>query len=87
MGMRKKLMKGMAYGAAPKLAFAAFNPRKAAFAKAAGMMMDHLTPEHHRRSRRTSNLAGFGAAAVAIPVGIWLGRRFFGSEEYHVPMR
>ena len=84
MGMRKKLVKGFAYGMAPKAAFAAFNPKKAAFAKMAGVVMDQVTP-NRRKSHRHSNLMGLGAAAVALPIGMWLGRRFFGREEYRVP--
>lgn len=80
MGMRKKIAKGMAYAAAPKLSFAAFNPKKAAFAKAASWAMDHVTPERRRRSRSHMAMKGLGAAAVALPVGVWLGRRFLGNE-------
>ena len=81
MSMRKKLAKGAAYAVAPKLSFAALNPKKAAFAKAASWAMDRAMPERRRRSRRSMAMKGIGAAALAVPVGLWLGRRFLGSRE------
>lgn len=81
MGMTKKIAKGFAYSAAPKLAFTAFNPKKAAFVKAADWAMDRVKPQRRRRSRSAMAMKGLGAAAVALPVGMWLGRRFRGSEQ------
>ena len=82
MSIRKKVVKGMAYAAAPKLSFAAFNPKKAAFAKAASWAMDHVTPERRRRSKRHMAMKGLGAAAMALPVGVWLGRKYLGNDEH-----
>jgi hypothetical protein len=81
MGMRKQLAKGASYAAAPKATFAAFNPGKAAAGKATSWAMDRMMPERRRRSRRNSTMKGLGAAAMAIPIGIWLGRRFWSSNE------
>ncbi|MEX2584684.1 MAG: hypothetical protein WD766_15555 [Gemmatimonadota bacterium] len=81
MGMRKKMMKGVGYAAAPKATFAALNPGKAAMVKAASWTMDRVSPSRRRRSRTRSTMAGIGAAAVAIPVGFFLGRRFLGDRQ------
>ena len=76
MGMKKKLLKGAGYIAAPKLSFALHHPRKAAMASVAAWAVDHMTP-HRRRSNKAATAAkGLGAAALALPVGLWLGRRF-----------
>jgi hypothetical protein len=80
MGMRKRIAKGMGYAVAPKLTFAALNPGKAAAGKAASWAVDRMMPARRRRARRSMAMKGFGAAAMAIPVGYWLGRRIFSSD-------
>lgn len=77
MGMKKKILKGASYIAAPKLTFAAQHPRKAAMIKAGTWVAGRVMP--HRRSHSTgmSLAKGLGAAAVALPIGLWLGRRVF----------
>ena len=74
MGMRKQIAKGVGYAIAPKFAFTALNPKKAAMAKVASWAIDRVVPERRRRNRNR-NAMGFGAAALAIPVGVWIGRR------------
>jgi hypothetical protein len=80
MSMRKKVMKGIGYATAPKATFAALNPGKAAMLKAASWTFDHVTPSRRRRSRTRSAVTGIGAAAVALPMGVWLGRRMWNSR-------
>lgn len=84
MGMRKQIAKGVGYSAAPKLTFAALNPKKAAAGKAASWAIGRIAPERRRRSRNR-NAMGIGAAAVAIPVGMWLGRRYWNSRPTDQP--
>lgn len=83
MGMKSKLLKGAGYIAAPKLSFAMHHPRKAAMASVAAWAVDHMTPHHRRRrhSGRTTAMKGLGAAAIALPVGLWLGRRAMHREQ------
>ena len=75
MGMRKRLAKGVGYAMAPKATFAALHPRKAAYAKAATWIMGRVTPSRRRHHRGRAVAAGLGAAAVTVPLGLWLGRR------------
>jgi hypothetical protein len=82
MGMRQQLTKGASYALAPKLTFAARHPRKAGAAKAASWAMDRVSPKRRRRSTLRSTAKGIGAAAFAVPVGIWLGRKLW-SDSAH----
>jgi hypothetical protein len=75
MGIRRQLAKGVGYAMAPKLTFTALNPKKAAAVKAADWALGRISPSHRRRTRNRSRMTGLGAAAVALPVGLWLGRR------------
>lgn len=81
MGIGKQLAKGASYAVAPKLTYAARHPRKAAAAKAASWAMDRVPIRRRRRARMRKALTGIGAAAVAVPVGIWLGRKLWGGGE------
>ena len=74
MSMRKRIAKGVGYTMAPKATFAALHPKKAVYAKAAMWLIDRVTPER-RRTHKRSIAAGIGAAAMTIPLGLWLGRR------------
>lgn len=78
MGLKRKLLKGAGYIAAPKLAFALDMPKKAAMAKATTWALGHVVPRRRRPSHRMTAAKGLGAAALALPVGIWLGRRMGG---------
>lgn len=93
MGMKKKALKAAGYAVAPKLSMLARHPGKAALLKAGamagGMAMDRLPldrmmPDRFRpRPKRTSlgmAARGLGAAAVAAPLGWWLGRKILGGE-------
>ena len=87
MSMRKKVAKGIGYATAPKATFAALNPGKAAMIKAGSWALDHMSPARRRRSRNRSTMTGIGAAAVAVPVGFWIGRRFWSSRASEPTMR
>lgn len=70
-----RMLKSVAYMKAPKLSFAAFNPRKAALLKAGQMALGRLRPRRREPAYGKMALKGLGAAAMAIPLGLWLGRR------------
>ncbi|MEX0911870.1 MAG: hypothetical protein WD737_03380 [Gemmatimonadota bacterium] len=77
MGKARKLVKGISYAKAPKATFALLNPGKTAAIKAASWTMDRISPARRRRARTRAALPGIGAAAVAVPLGVWLGRRIW----------
>jgi hypothetical protein len=76
MGVARKALKTAAWVKAPKLMFARKHPRKAAVLAATSWLTGRLGS---RRRQQTSfartAVQGLGAAAIAIPVGIWVGRR------------
>jgi hypothetical protein len=76
MGMKRRILKGAGFLAAPKLAFAFSHPRKAAMVKATTWAMSQIPTRRRRASARMTAAKGLGAAAIALPVGMWLGRRF-----------
>jgi hypothetical protein len=80
MRIRKQLAKGVSYAVAPKATWATLHPRKAMFGKAASWAMNRVSPARRRRARRRTAVTGLGAAAMAVPVGLWLGRRFFSAR-------
>ena len=88
MGLKKKALKAASYAVAPKMSFLVNNPKKAAFAKAGawagGQVMERVMPERFRPRPKRSSLGmaarGLGAAAVAAPLGWWLGRKLLGGE-------
>lgn len=84
MGMRKRLAKGVGYAMAPKATFAALHPRKAGYAKAASWVVGRVAPSKRRHSRGRTVAAGIGAAAVTVPLGLWIGRRMR-AEQRHAP--
>ena len=75
MSMRKRIAKGVGYTMAPKATFAALHPKKAVYAKAAMWLFDRVTPNRRRKTHKRSMATGIGAAAMTIPLGVWLGRR------------
>jgi hypothetical protein len=76
---KSKLVKAAAWAAAPQMMFAAKNPRKAALMKATRWAVERVRPAPKRSALATlggrSAAVGLGAAAVAVPLGLWLGRR------------
>ncbi len=77
----RRLLKGAAWMKAPRLMFAAKNPRKAALMKAVGWVTNRVTPRRKRTSAGKVALQGIGAAAVALPLGLWVGRKVRGGSE------
>jgi len=76
MGAAKKALKAAAWVKAPKLMFARRHPRKAAFVAATSWLTGRLSSRRrHQTSFTRTAVQGLGAAAIAIPVGIWVGRR------------
>ena len=65
--MLKTLAKGYAYSHHPRLTFAALHPEEAIHLK-------HL--EYDLRHAYAPRLVGVVAVAVALPLGIWIGRRW-----------
>ena len=84
MGKKKKLLQGAGDNAAPKLSFAVHHPRKAAMTSLATWALGHMTHRRHRHTMGSTAAKGLGAAAIALPVGLWLGRRMLGHREPHV---
>jgi hypothetical protein len=80
MGIGKRVLKGVGYATAPRLTFAATNPKKAAFGKAAEWAIDRVAPNRRKSRNRNNTLTGLGAAAVAVPIGFWIGRRFWSAS-------
>jgi hypothetical protein len=80
MGLAKRALKTVAWVKAPKLMFAKRNPRKAALLAATSWVTSRVLPNRRKKTSRTRTAAqGLGAAAVAIPVGLWAGRKILGS--------
>ena len=80
---KKGMLKAASYLAAPKLTYMARNPKKTAIFKAGTWAAERMLPQRRRPSRGAMALKGLGAAAVALPVGMWLGSRFLGRT--HTP--
>jgi len=82
MGMKRKVLKAASYAAAPKLTMLANHAGKAAWMKAGGMALERMMPERLRPRPKRSAMGmaarGLGAAAVAAPIGWWLGRKMNG---------
>jgi hypothetical protein len=81
MGMKSKALKGAAFLTAPRLTAAVKYPKKAAFLKAGGWAMDRVLRRKKQSTARRTALQGLGAAAVAVPIGLWLGRRFLSGND------
>ncbi len=75
-----KLLKGAAWFTAPKLMFAAKNPRKAAVIKAVDWVTDLVPGRRKRTSKLATAAKGLGAAAVAVPLGMWVGKKLRGDR-------
>jgi hypothetical protein len=85
MSAKKRILKAAGYAAAPKLAFLANNPGKGAAAWAGKQVVERMLPDRFRPEPRRSSFGmtaakGLGAAALAAPLGWWLGRRIMERE-------
>lgn len=72
--MKKTLMKAAVRAAAPRL-------RAKALKRASHWVEEVMSPPRRQSSMGMTAAKGLGAAAVAIPLGIWLGRRFLSGGE------
>lgn len=81
MGMKQRLLAAAGYAAAPRLAFTLQHPGKMAVASAAGWAANRMAPRRRRSSMGATAAKGLGAAALAVPVGMWLGRRIFQGQQ------
>lgn len=64
--MIKAILKAAAYSRAPRATFAVLNPRRAVLLKKFGWDMRHA---------HAPRVTAIGAAVLALPLGLWLGRR------------
>lgn len=82
MGLGKKALKTVGWVKAPRLMFARRHPRKAALLAATGWITNRVLPGRRRRRASFARTAaqGLGAAVVAIPVGVWVGRKVWGGS-------
>lgn len=76
MSLKKKAIKSAAYITHPKATFALLNPGKAVLMKGVEMAADRITGRPRRPSRMGMAARGLGAAALALPLGYWLGQKF-----------
>ncbi|HEV2147906.1 MAG TPA: hypothetical protein VGR37_10930 [Longimicrobiaceae bacterium] len=79
---KSKIVKAAAWAAAPKMMFAAKNPRKAALLKATRWAVGRVRPEPKRSLTGRNAAVGLGAAALAVPLGLWLGRKLRQDDEW-----
>lgn len=82
MGMKKRILKAAGYSVIPRMVFMASSPGAAAWTRAGGRagrrVMERMMPapmRPHGASHRMTAAKGLGAAAMAAPLGWWLGRR------------
>ncbi len=76
--MLKTLAKGYAYSHHPRLTFAALHPEEA-------IQLKHM--EYDLRHAYAPRLVGVVAVAVALPLGIWIGRRWAQASAGERPAR
>lgn len=68
--MIRSIIKAVAYKKAPRTTFAVLHPRSAVRMKKFGWDMRHAA---------APRVTAVGAAALALPIGLWLGRRSNGA--------
>jgi hypothetical protein len=73
----RRVLKMAAWAKAPRLMFAKRHPKKAAFVAATGWLTRRLGRRQKPSMVKTA-AQGIGAAAVAIPLGLWVGRKMRG---------
>ncbi len=81
MRLREQLSMGGNHGFTPRLTYASRHPGRAAARRIANDTMDRVSPMRRRRARRRARFTGLGAAMLAIPIGIWIGRMIFADHD------
>jgi hypothetical protein len=77
-----KLLRNATRFSVPALLNAPKNSRRAALLKAARQAIGRVNPEPPRRTPPVKLVAkGLGAAAVALPFGLWIGRMLRGRSQ------
>lgn len=71
MGLKKKVMKTAGVAAASRIA----SKQGDNLARAAEWASDRVRPRRKRNVMGITAAKGLGAAALALPIGLWLGRR------------
>lgn len=71
----KRVLETVGWVKAPRLMFARRHPRKAALLAAGSWVANRVRRRRHRPSLARTAAQGLGAAAVAIPLGVWAGRK------------
>jgi hypothetical protein len=75
MGLGKTLMKTAGVAAATKATRSFAKSQGKNLSKATDWATDRIRPRRKRNTLGMTAAKGLGAAAVALPIGIWLGRR------------
>jgi hypothetical protein len=75
--MLRRALTLVGWAKAPRLMFAKRHPKKAAFVAATGWVTRRLGRRQKPSIAKTA-VQGIGAAAVAIPLGMWVGRKVRG---------
>jgi hypothetical protein len=81
MGIGKKLLKTAAVTTATRVGTRVAREQGENLTRAAGWAMNRVRPQRKRNTLARTAAKGLGAAAVAIPLGFWLGRRSRGTEQ------
>jgi hypothetical protein len=75
MGLKKTLLKTAGVAAATKATRSFASSQGRNLSAATEWATDRIRPRRKRNSMRMTAAKGLGAAAVALPIGLWLGRR------------
>lgn len=81
MGMKTRMVKKIGAMTAPVVLSRMSRSGNRAVSRAGDWAADRLMPNRRRRSPMRIAATGLGAAAVALPFGLWLGRRGRSSDE------
>jgi hypothetical protein len=79
----KKRTRAAAWIAAPKAMFTVRHPKKAALLGATGWAASRMKRRKRRPSMASMAARGLGTAAVAVPLGMWVGRKVRGRGRHH----
>jgi hypothetical protein len=85
MGLKKTLMKTAGVAAATSATRSFARSQGKNISRATDWAVDRIRPRRKRNTLGLTAAKGLGAAAVALPIGLWLGRRSRASRD-HVDM-